>query len=58
MAGLRESFSHVAAFLFYIVHAIRLQENKTVTQGKAYWIPPAVRDVGYKEIKDTSFITS
>ena len=55
MAGLGESCSHVAAVLFYIEYGIRLQENSTVTQEKAYWMPPSVRGVGYKEITDIDF---
>jgi len=55
MEGLGESCSHVAAMLFHIEYANRLLENKTVTQEKAYWMPPNVREAGYKEIKEIDF---
>ena len=58
MAGLGESCSHVAAVLLYIEYAARLQENKTVTQDKAYWMPPALKEVKYNEIKDIDFMSS
>ena len=52
MAGLGESCSHVAAVLFYLEYAVRIQGNKTVTQDKAYWMPPTLKEVEYSEIKD------
>ena len=55
MAGLGESCTYVAAVLFYIEYAISLQENKTVTKEKAYWMTPNVREVGYKELKYIDF---
>ena len=58
MAGLGESCSHMAAVLFYIEYAARLQENKTVTQDKAYWMPPALKEVKYNEIKGIDFMSS
>ena len=58
MAGLGESCSHVAAVLFYLEYAVRIQGNKTVTQDKAYWMPPTLKEVEYSEIKDIDFMSS
>ena len=44
--------------MFYIEYAVRLQENKTVTQDKAYWLPPTLKEVEYSEIKDIDFTSS
>jgi len=58
MAVLGESCSHVTAALFYIEYAARLQETKTVTLGKAYWMPSVLKEGGYSEIKDIDFMSS
>ena len=41
MAGLGESCSHVGALLFYVEAVVKIRDNKTVTQDKAYWMLPA-----------------
>ena len=36
MAGLGESCSHVGALLFYVEAVVKVSDNKTVTQDKAF----------------------
>ena len=55
MAGLGETCTHVAALLFAIEGIVKVRESKTVTQSKAYWLPPTVSSVEFKEIKDIDF---
>eukprot|EP00795_Rhopilema_esculentum_P001847 gene1847-16340_t len=53
-----ESCFHVAAVLFYLEFLpVRIQGNKTVTQDKAYWMPPTLKEVEYSEIKDIDFMS-
>ena len=58
MAGLGGSCCHVAAVLFYFEYTARLQENKTVNQDKAHWVPPALKELEYNETTDIDFISS
>ena len=55
MAGLGETCTHVAAMLFAIEYNIRQREKKTVTQEKAYWLVPSVREAPYAEASDIDF---
>ena len=56
MAGLGESCSHVGALLFYVEAVVKIRDNKTVTQDKAYWmLPAACKEVPYQEIANIDF---
>ena len=55
MAGLGEVCSHVGALLFYVEHAYKLETSKTVTDKKAYWLPPSIDKVKYAEVGDIDF---
>ena len=58
MAGLGETCTHVAAMLFAIEYNIRQREKKTVTQEKAYWLVPSVREAPYAEASDIDFTSA
>ena len=59
MAGLGEACTHVAALLFTVESMVKLQESKTVTQEKAYWlIPTSMKKVEYKECKSIDFTSA
>ncbi len=40
MAGLGESYSHVASLLWAIESGVRIRDSVAVTQKKAYWVIP------------------
>ncbi|XP_065650842.1 uncharacterized protein LOC136078995 isoform X2 [Hydra vulgaris] len=40
VAGLAEACTHIAAVLFWIDITVKMQESKTVTYYKSYWLPP------------------
>ena len=56
MAGLGESCSNVGALLFYVEAVVKIRDNKTVTQDKAYWmLPAACKEVPCQEIANIDF---
>ena len=56
MAGLGEACTHIAAVLFYIKAAARLQGKQTSIQRKCEWIMPSfLKKVEYLPIKDIDF---
>ena len=56
MAGLGETCTHIAAVLFYLEAATRLQGKQSCTQRKCEWILPSFqKDVEYLPIKDIDF---
>ena len=56
MAGLGESYTHVAALLFAIEASVRIRESKTCTEEKAYWMLPSSLDkVSYSPVSDIDF---
>ena len=56
MAGLGESCSHVGALLFYVEAVVKIRDNETVTQDKAYcMLPAACKEVPYQEIANIDF---
>ena len=56
IAGLRESYSHVSAVLFYINYAVKLRDSKTATEKRPYWtIPSACNGIEYNNVKDIDF---
>ena len=56
MAGLGEACTPVAALLFTVEAIAKLQESRTVTQEKAYWLmATSMKKVEYKECKNTDF---
>lgn len=58
MVGLGESCTHIAALLFAVDATMRMKETKTVTQKKAYWIVPSVKDIPYSRIRDIDFTSA
>lgn len=56
MAGLGETCTHIAAVLFYLEAATRLQGKQSCTQRKCEWILPSFqKDVKCLPIKDIDF---
>ena len=59
MAGLGETCTHVAAVLFYLEAAARIQGNQTSTQRKCEWIMPSFqKNVQYLPVKDMDFTSA
>jgi len=59
MAGIGEVCSHVGAVLFYIDAQIRLRENKTITDKKAYWmLPSTINKVQFKSVQAMDFTSA
>ena len=59
MAGLGESCSHIASFLFYIKEWTRLHGKLACTQVKCSWILPTyVNEVPYASVKDINFTSA
>ena len=59
MAGLGEACSHVAAVLFYLETAARINGESTCTQQKCQWAIPAFqKDIPYVPIKDMDFTSA
>ncbi|KAL3837633.1 hypothetical protein ACJMK2_022979 [Sinanodonta woodiana] len=59
MAGLGKACSHIGALLFYIETAVRIENAKTVTQEKAYWLlPSSIDKVGYAEVSNIDFTSA
>ena len=59
MAGLGETCTHIAAVLFYLEAAARIQGKQTCTQRKCEWILPSFqKDVEYLPIKDIDFTSA
>jgi len=58
MAGLGETCTHVAAMLFALEFNVRQREKKTVTQEKAYWLVPSVREAPYAEASEIDFTSA
>ena len=59
MAGLGETCTHIAATLFYLEAASRLQGKQTSTQRKCEWILPSFqKDVEYLPIKEIDFTSA
>ena len=59
MAGLGEACTHIAALLFAIEASVKLQDSKTVTEEKAYWLlPTSVKGVKYKECSEIDFTSA
>jgi len=56
MAGLGESYSHVASLLWVIKAGCKRRDSLIVTDKKVYWVlPSAVKSVPYVRVKDTQF---
>ena len=59
MAGLGETCTHIAAVLFYLEAAARIQGKQTSTQRKCEWIMPSfLKNVEYLPIKDIDFTSA
>jgi hypothetical protein len=59
MAGLGEACTHVAAVIFYLEAAARIQGKQTSTQRKCEWIVPSFqKNVQYLPIKDIDFTSA
>ena len=60
MAGLGETYTHIAAVLFYLEVSSRLHgTSKTCTQEACKWIMPSyLKKVEYLPIKDINFISA
>ena len=56
MAGLGETFIHIAAVLFYLEAVVRIQGTTTCTESQCEWvIPPYVKSINYQPIKNINF---
>lgn len=59
MAGLGETCTHVAAVLFHLEAAARIQGQKTSTQRKCEWVMMSFhKNVQYLPIKDIDFTSA
>ena len=58
MAGLGETCTHIAAILFYLEAAYRVQEVKTCTQGECEWNVPSLKSVQYLPTKQIDFTSA
>ena len=59
MAGLGETCTHVAAILFYLEAAARIQGKETTTQQKCEWIMPSFKKkCQYLPVKDIDFTSA
>ena len=59
MAGLGETCTHIAAVLFYLEAAARIQGRQTCTQRKCEWILPSFqKNVEYLPIRDSDFTSA
>ena len=59
MAGLGETWTHIAAVLFYLEAAAWLKGKETCTQWKCEWILPSFqKNVEYLPLKDTDFTSA
>ena len=57
MAGLGETCSHVASFLWAVEAGGRMRDSMTVTQKKAYWVLlPSVKEVPYAPLSHINFL--
>ena len=58
MAGLGETCTHIAAILFYLEAAYRVQEIKTCTQGECEWNVPFLKLVQYLPTKQIDYTSA
>ena len=57
MAGLGETCTHVASFLWATAARVERRESLTVTPKSGYWvIPPAIKTVPYAPLSEISFV--
>ena len=57
MAGLGETCSHVASFLWAVEAGGRMRDSMTMTQKKAYWVLlPSVKEVPYAPLSHINFL--
>ena len=53
MAGLGETYSHVASLLWATAAGVEKRDCLTLTQKSAYWVmPPAIKSVPYVQVGD------
>lgn len=58
MAGAGEACSHLGATLFAVEAHVRIRESITCTGRENAWLPPPIRDVEFKRIRDIDFCCS
>ena len=59
MAGLGETYTHIAAVLFYLEALYRIEEVQTCTLQQCEWIIPAsLKSVDYLPIQDIDFTSA
>ncbi|XP_064479767.1 uncharacterized protein LOC135393203 [Ornithodoros turicata] len=58
MAGAGETCSHVGATLFATEAHVRIRKNTTCTGKENSWLPPSMKSVEYKKIRDIDFSSS
>lgn len=59
MAGLGEVCTHVAAVLFYLETASRLNQKATCTQALCQWVVPSFqKDIPYSAVKSLDFVSA
>lgn len=58
MAGNGEACSHVAALLFYIEYGVRVQKERSCTDGANSWLPTHIKKVDVRPIAAIDFAQS
>lgn len=58
MAGRGETCSHIAALVFFIEYYVKARETQTCTDKPNVWLPPNLKSVPFKKVKEMDFSSS